>query len=650
MGNNGHKMKFQFLILFLFSSCCFAYIEIPSVTLQTSDQKTKSIESNLPKQTVTEKQIKNLRPGSVSELLRQTTDIIVHDLNGDNTNSSISMRGFGDNGAQNALILINGQPLINPDLQSPDLNFLPISNVIRIETMQNSQSVLYGDQAVGGVVNIITASPSKPVKKINLGYGSFSAKNLQGEIANSFKNGIGYDLNLGHFDSNHYRNHNDEQKDHAALNLNYNTASSSSYLMLENINQDLQTPGGLMREQVIQNREQSQNNTDKEDTNNSIAMFGANNQISENWQTKVDGSAVYGTADGVNTFSNTHYDFDKTRKDFFLRPEISGDMKVSHLTLKPIFGADYRYSYYQYQSIIYQSKNTQNQMSAFTLFNIPFDRKFEFIAGARAAKSIEESNASMIDKTYQNSAFITTVEFLYHITPTLQAYIRRAGNYRFPKADEDTLTQNNQPLKTQIGASYELGTSWQIKKLTLLGEIYQLDLKNEIEYVPLINSASGFGYNQNLDRTRRRGFNLNADYQILKFWSANATYQYVRPKFIDGPYEGNYIPAVPEQTLTLGTIIHLCDHFYIFLNGDYIGSEYASADVQNKQILGGYTVINTGAGYQIKNVKIILKINNITDREYNAYMVMDNPTSQSPQLYYYPAAGINGSLDFTVDF
>lgn len=643
-------MKLRFFILLLFSSCCFAYIQIPSVTLQTSDQKTKGIASNLPRQTVTEKQIKFLHPNSVSELLKQTTDIVVKDLNGDNTNSSISMRGFGDNGAQNALILINGQPLINPDLQAPDLNLLPISNVERIETMKNSQSVLYGDQAVGGVVNIITSTPRKPIKKVSAGYGSFSAKNLQGEFADSLKNGIGYDLNLGHFESNHYRNHNNEQKDHAILNLNYNTATSSSYLILENINQNLQLPGGLTRAQVKQNREQAKNNADKEDTNNSIAMFGANDQITQNWRTKLDGSALYGKAHGVNTLSNIPYDFNKSRKDFFLRPEASGKFNISQLTVKPIFGVEYRNSYYQYQSAVYQSKNTQNQMAAFTLFNIPFYTKWEISAGARAAKSIEKSNPLMTNKTYKNSAFITTFELLYHITPAWQAYIRRAGNYRFPKADEDTLTQNNQPLKTQTGASYELGSSWKIKKLTLLGEIYQLDLKNEIEYVPPINSASGFGSNQNLDRTRRRGASLNADYQILKFWSANAGYQYVRPKFINGTYKGNYIPAVPEQTFTLGTIFHFCDHFYIFLNGNYIGSQYAGADVQNKQLLGGYTVINTGAGYQIKKVKIMLKINNITNREYNAYTVMNNPTSLNSELYYYPAASINGSLNFMVDF
>lgn len=642
-------MKF-FFILLLFSSCCFAYIQIPSITLQTSDQKTKGINSNLPRQTVTQKQIKILHPNSISELLRQTTGIVVKDLNGDNTRSSISMRGFGDNAAQNALILVNGQPLTNPDLGMPNLNLLPISNVERIEIMQNSQSILYGDQAVGGVVNIITSTPSKAVRKISTSYGSFATKNIQGEIADSFKNGVGYDLNLGHYASNHFRAHNDEQKNHAALNLTYNNAATSAYLNFENIDQDLQFASTLTRDQVKQNRRQAKNYNDKENMNNSLIMFGLNKQASTNWKAKIDGSALIGMGDGITSFLNKPYHFDKRRKSFFIRPELLGAFKFLSLNIQPTVGTELKTSQYKYQSTVYASKVKQNQLAAFTLFNIPLDTKWELTAGARAAKSLDQTNSATINKSYHNQVFVTSIGVYYHLTSHWQAYIRRAGNYRFPKVDEDTLTQNNQPLKTQTGASYELGTSWQTKTLTLLAQLYQLDLKNEIEYVPLTNPALGFGYNHNLDRTRRRGASLNADYQILKDWSANASYQYVRPKFISGPYKGNYIPAVPEQTVTLGTVVHFCEHFYVFLNGNYLGAQYASADVENKQLLGGYAVINTGAGYQIKHVKIMLKINNITNREYNAYTVMKSPTSQNSQLFYYPAAGINGSLNLILDY
>ncbi len=485
-------MKFRFFTLLLFSSCCFAYIQIPSVTLQTSDQETKGIDSSLPRQTVTKKQIQAFHPSTISELLRQSTDLVIQDLNGDNTRSSISMRGFGDNAAQNALILINGQPFTNPDLGTPDLNLLPISNVDRIETMQNSQSILYGDQAVGGVINIITSSPTKPVKKVNMSYGSFAAKNIQGEIADSFKNGVGYDLNLGHFASNHYRSHNEEQRNYAMLNLSYNDATTSSYLNFENINQDLQFPGILTREQVKQNRRQTRNYNDKENTNNSIIMFGVSKQVTTNWKTKVDGSILYGNGRGITTFLNTPYKFNKKRRNFFIRPEISGNFNLSKITIKPIFGLTLKNSQYQYKSSVYQSKDAQNQLAAFSLFNIPFCSKWELTTGARAAKSLDRINSASINKSYNNQVFITSIGLHYHLTSYWQAYIRRAGNYRFPKVDEDTLTQNNKPLKTQTGASYELGSSWKAKKLTLLAQLYQLDLKNEIEYIPLINSVLGF--------------------------------------------------------------------------------------------------------------------------------------------------------------
>lgn len=594
---------------------------------------------------------------SVTELLQQNSNLIIQDLNGDQTNGVISMRGFGDNAAQNSLILINGQPLTNPDLDAPNLNLISTSNIDRIEISQNSQSVLYGDQAIGGVINLITTTPERVVRKIDIGYGSFDSKTAQGELGDRLDNGFGYEINVFHFDSNHYRSHNHENQNNAMIDLSYQNDQTQSYLNVEQTNQQLQLPGGLTRQQINRNREAAKNNQDNTNFNNSFALFGSRLKINNKWSTKLDGSLLSGKGDGIITLANTPYKFRNERNNFFLRPELSGALNFFNLPIWPIIGASFKQSEYEYKSALFGAQDDQKQFAGFGTLTIPLwrpglndENKLYLTTGLRGAIASDAMKSNTLNQSEKNQAFISSVELNYHLTTQWRFYLRRTGNYRFPKVDENSNTQNNKPLKTQTGISYELGSSWKCKNASALFELYQLNLKNEIAYIPLINSPSGFGFNQNLDRTKRRGINFSVNYYPLSYLQLHSGYQYVQAKFIRGPYKNNDIPNTPDQAFNLGTTFEFLQHFSFLINVKYLSSRFSNSDVKNTQRFGGYTLLNTGIGYKIKWITIALKLNNITNKQYYSQTVMSNPTSNNAQLFYYPAAGINGSISFIASF
>ena len=84
----------------------------------------------------------------------------------------VNLRGF--HGAMRTMIMVNGQP-ISPFLYAASLvhwTAIPVDVVERIEIVRGPFSALYGGDAVGGVINIITKSPEKFEATVRSGYGS----------------------------------------------------------------------------------------------------------------------------------------------------------------------------------------------------------------------------------------------------------------------------------------------------------------------------------------------------------------------------------------------------------------------------------------------------------------------------------------------
>lgn len=91
------------------------------------------------------------------------TDVLQFEMNQFVSNDNIlgASSNIGGIGAQNVKILLNGVPLNGSEAGFIDLNQININNVKRIETVQGPMSVMYGSNALGGVINIITKEAKK---------------------------------------------------------------------------------------------------------------------------------------------------------------------------------------------------------------------------------------------------------------------------------------------------------------------------------------------------------------------------------------------------------------------------------------------------------------------------------------------------------
>jgi len=98
---------------------------------------------------------------TVTELLAQQPGVSYTRNGGPGTSTSLNIRGAE---TQHTVVLIDGVKLNDPSSTQGGFNSgnLLVGDVARIEILRGAQSTLWGSQAIGGVVNIVTADPTAP--------------------------------------------------------------------------------------------------------------------------------------------------------------------------------------------------------------------------------------------------------------------------------------------------------------------------------------------------------------------------------------------------------------------------------------------------------------------------------------------------------
>ena len=83
------------------------------------------------------------------------------------------------------------------------------------------------------------------------------------------------------------------------------------------------------------------------------------------------------------------------------------------------------------------------------------------LVGGQLAHGLTYLHNSSSTFNLRDHVFVTNIGLSWQIKPDLRFYLRRAGNYRFPKTDEELDYMGKlSPLKVQTGVSYETGISW----------------------------------------------------------------------------------------------------------------------------------------------------------------------------------------------
>src|SRR5688500_875871 len=114
-----------------------------------------------------------LRQLPTFSLFRRTSSLASHP-----TAQGVSLRGIGPSGVSRTLVLIDNVPFNDPFGGWVYWTRVPLDSVDRIEVVDGASSSLYGNYAMGGVINIISGRPARRSAELTTQYGNLNSPKL----------------------------------------------------------------------------------------------------------------------------------------------------------------------------------------------------------------------------------------------------------------------------------------------------------------------------------------------------------------------------------------------------------------------------------------------------------------------------------------
>lgn len=566
-----------------------------------------------------------------------------------------------------AMVLINGQPLTNFSSAAPDINLIPLSEIKQIIITPGVAGTTYGNQSLGGVINIITKAPSTKDQSLSASIGDPWMTQFIGVAAGPITEDTAYRANLQNEMDQGYRQFNQQNITRGGLTLAKNYATGSITIDTDIFRQTLEYPGYLSDIQVAENPRQSFYNqgqgTYQADTG--YANIAWNQNLNSNWHTLTNIN-YRGQNASSNFFSSTDI-LSQNYNTEILNPELDGQWQAFNRNISTNLGI-------MISNEAYDQSNTnaawlgsniananQQQYSTYGSLNIPLTTSLTLAGSARyvavetAGNFFNRATNQFNSTTSSQSQNITlaTIGLTDQLTQKLGIYARRAMGYQLPFIDQSNYTSNLATgfgLQATTSTSYETGMNYSNKQLQFDLEGFITNLDNEIGYYTPANGGPPANYN--LSPTRREGVTFDSTTEPSSQWTLGDSITIMDNVFRSGPYAGNVIPGASDLLADLNARYQFNPIWSLYGEIQYTGPQYAEGDNNNQSSeIPGYYVANLAINAEFSSWLLSLRVDDLTNTTYNLatiYGIYDVPHNND--VSYYPAPGRTAMLSLTYRF
>lgn len=628
------------------------------VTATRQEEEIRKIPANVT--VITEDDIENSNAKTVLDLLRSEEGIVARDLLGNGKNAQVDLRGFGETGPFNTLVMVDGRRVNEIDLSGADWAQIPLEQIERIEIVRGTGTVLYGDNAVGGVINIITKPPAeKLTATVGTIAGSYERVKGQAFVGGGYEN-IAGSLYASYESTDGYRRNNEFRTRDVGGKIVLDATDYLSFTLSGSHHRDdFGLPGPLTEEEIAIDRRATTDPLDEAETTDQYLKLGVDLDLGKYGSIGTDFS--YRDRESEAQFPDPLFPSatESETETWAITPRYSWNGKIVDHVNTLIAGVDIYWSEQDVKA--FSGSFTplavlsgladierdsygfyfNNEFSVLENLILSLGARREWVKYDLSQKEFGPFALAPLDDTLteRENAYSAGLTFLY--SGKSSVFARANRSLRFPLTDEIVVfdydagkLRVNSDLKPQRGKHYEVGVRHYFTpgiqgRVTL----FRAEIKDEI----FLNRFPSFS-NENHPETLHQGIEIGTKADLFKKVTVFGNYTFERAKFRREPFQYNEIPAVPRHKANLGFRIYdLIPGLIFSANYNFVGSSFLISDQPNRfRKLEQYDTIDARVSYEWKWINAFVGVNNIANRKYSEYAVLRGvlePTGRS----FYPA-------------
>jgi len=633
-------------------------------TINVLTSRTSLLVSDISKgmSIITSDDIEKSSATSIPDLINTRSGIVVNNQLNNPKGISVNIRGFGETGNLNVLVLVDGRRTNQPDLSGVDWGQISLDSIERIEILRGASTVLYGDNASAGVINIITKKghrdQSEPTK-IRTEIGSYKYHKEMISSGSTFKN-VDYFFDYAHEQTSGYRANNDYWANDYFGNLSWGLTDSLMLKLSLGYHRDRYgQPGALFASDIeALGREGTTHPDDRGWTSDVFVNaepeieFGVGgNDAKLSWFNSyrkrynkglnVSNFGNYETAHQINSI--------ESRPKLEIESNIEGGFKNNFTVGVDLFYAKDKVRSGNQASAQDFTDVVKQTYEIYVLERVQIFDQFLVNVGGRGtqAEYLFDQTAvatSKERKTITDGAMNFGLGYKYN--KNSQIYFDYSRSLRLPATDE--FYQNkweyvwgsggglNTGLKHQIGHNYEFGfRDISLPWLKTDANFFLMDIKNEIYFDPTTFKNSNYS-----PQTRHWGFEVEGKtdflgglFQPFIHWAWQDAF------FKGGEYSGKKVPFVPKNKISSGITVNPLKGLLTTISMTWIDKRFAISDQNNNQPkLNSFVTFDFKIDYTWKGIDVWFGVKNMIGRKYDSYGVY---SSGAGDVGFYPAPGRN---------